>query len=183
MKMRITAFPGLVALTLALSPSAWATPAQILIIRHAEKPATGIDLSPEGYEHAQKLVTYFESNPEVTQYGTPAAIFAMTSSGEDESRRPLETVTPLATALGIKIHEKFGKDDLNALSQKIMSDASLDGKMVLICWEHHVIPDLARGLGAKDAPDSWNNDDFTSVWELDFEGDKVAGFRIFKQQL
>lgn len=173
----------LISLAMGLTTPAWAAPAQILIIRHAEKPDKGNDLSPEGYEHAQKLVAYFEHDAAVTRYGTPFAIFAMDHSSDDESRRPVETVTPLATALGLKIHDKFGKNDLKEISQKVLNDPKYDGKMVLICWEHHVIPNLARELGAKDAPGTWDDNDFTSVWELDFENDKVEGVRVFKQEL
>ena len=96
-KISASVFSFLVVL--GFSSTSWATPAQVLIIRHAEKPASGPDLSPQGYQHAQELVSYFESNPEVTQYGRPFAIYAMANNSADSGLRPIETVTPLAHAL------------------------------------------------------------------------------------
>jgi hypothetical protein len=74
-----TIFYSLLATLLVSSTAAWATPAQVLIIRHAEKGASGKDLSSAGDARAQALVGFFENNPEVTQYGTPAAIYAMSN--------------------------------------------------------------------------------------------------------
>jgi hypothetical protein len=170
-------------LLLSLTASAWATPAQILIIRHGEKPATGDNLSPEGEKRAQALVHYFRTNREVTRYGTPVAIFAMKPSGQDPSNRPVQTITPTAISLGLKIHDKFGRDDIKDVADKILSDPKYDGKMVLICWEHDVIPQLASQLGVSPTPDAWPDDVFDWVYEIDYSGKNVSSFRIFSQHL
>ena len=57
-------------------PMSWATPAQVLLIRHGEKLTTGADLSPDGQKRAKLLVEYFKTNPDVTKFGKPVAIYA-----------------------------------------------------------------------------------------------------------
>lgn len=162
---------------------AFASPAQVIIIRHAEK-GTGNDLSPQGYQHAQELVSYFESNPDVTQYGTPIAIYAMSPSEDDPSNRAVETVTPLAGALGLTLQGQFSKMQIQQVASAVMSDAAYSGKMVLICWEHKVIPDLAVALGVSPEPPKWDKDDFDSVYRIDFDAQgAVTKFDIFTQQL
>ena len=66
---------------------------------------------------------------------------------------------------------------------EIETTKSYKGGMVLICWEHNVIPTIAAEFGAKDAPDSWSDDDYWSVWQLDFKHGAVAAFDIFSQFL
>jgi hypothetical protein len=175
---------GLVSVIFAsFSGSAWATPTQVLIIRHAEKVANSDDLSPVGYIRANALVQYFEKDSEVTRYGTPVAIYAMGSGDQDSSKRPVETVTPLAKALGLTLHTKYQKDDIQALVSEIMSDPQYDGKMVLICWEHKVIADIAVQFGVDPGPSKWPKEDFSTVYELDFSGDKLAKFTSFSERV
>ena len=160
-----------------------ATPAQILIIRHAEKPADGIHLSPEGEQRAAALVEYFEKNPDVTKYGTPAAIYAIQPKDDDSSVRSIETVTPLAKALGIAIKTPFNKDEVKDLAKEILADKNYDGKMVLICWDHKMIPELAKKLGVNTAPEKWPGSVFNQVWEIDYANDQVKAFKTFTQNL
>ena len=56
---------------------AFAGPAQVIIIRHAEKPPVGDDLTPKGRQRAAALVPYFLETPEVLEYKLPAAIYAL----------------------------------------------------------------------------------------------------------
>jgi hypothetical protein len=172
-------------LILALTTnSAWATPAQVLIIRHAEKPDSGPDLSPDGYERAQLLVNYFETNPNVTEYGTPVAIYAMRPDKSAlSSNRPVETVTPLAQALGLQIQEKYVRKQTAELVQDILSNPAYEGKMVLICWEHHAISDIVANFGVDPLPAAWPDDDFGSVWEINFSGDQISSFKQFSEHL
>lgn len=176
------------ALLLLSTSAAWAAPAQVLIIRHAEKPETGDDLSPEGYKRAEALVPYFESNPAVTRYGTPVAIYAMKPADDgsgDESRRPIETVTPLAQSLGLRIQANYTRKELQPLVDEIMSTPAYDGKMVLICWEHKKIDTLAKDFGVRPKPDAWPDEVFDKVWELDFSAKdgKLTNFREFSQDV
>jgi hypothetical protein len=171
----------------AMVSSAWAAPAQVLIIRHAEKPATGDSLSPQGVARAKAYVQYFQTNPAVLQYGTPVAIYAMeASSGEEDSDfsyRPVETVTPLAQALELQVQSQYQKDDVADLVNDIMSNPAYEGKMVLICWEHKVIQSIATQFGVSPTPDAWPDSVYDQVWEIDFSGDQVSNFTEFQEHL
>ena len=172
-----------ILLALFFSTAALAAPAQVLIIRHAEKPEDGNGLSEKGFKRALALVQYFKSNPDVTQHGTPAAIFAMKPKDENGSIRAIQTVSPLAQNLGLPIFSSILRDDLNSLVSKVMTDQSYNGKMVLICWEHKVIPDMAKIFGVNPRPSDWPGDDFETVFEIDFTGNKVSKFKTFKENL
>lgn len=163
--------------------SCWAVPAQVLLIRHAEKPSSGDDLSQQGYERAQAYVNYFETNPTVTRYGTPVAIYAMAQSNEDTSLRSIETVTPLAEALGLSVLANYAKDDVEALANEILSAPAYDGKMVLICWEHKMLDKIAAQLGVNPEPASYPGDAFNWVWEIDFSNNVVSNFKEFQADI
>jgi hypothetical protein len=176
MKFLATAF-------LLCSSVALASPAQVIMIRHAEK-APGNDLSAQGYQHAQELVPYFESDADVTQYGTPVAIYAMEPSSEDPSNRAVETVTPLAQALNLTVLANYGRDDYQNVVNEVMANSSYDGKMVLICWEHTSIPAIAAAFGVSPQPPKWDKDDYMTVFRIDFNSQgKVTQFNTFQQNL
>ncbi len=160
-----------------------AGPAQVIIIRHAEKPAEGNDLSPRGEERAQALVGFFERNPAVTQFGPPAAIYAMTPKADGHDVRPLETVEPLAQSLGLQVNTSVGKEDVEGLAQAVMKDPAGAGKMVLIAWEHHLIPAIAKAFGLTSAPETWPDDVFDRAWIINFDGGKPVSFQNVPQHL
>src|SRR5271165_2889154 len=91
-------------------------PKQILILRHGEKSAlkTDIDLNPRGFARAAALPRLFPA-----QFDTPDFIFA-THAGK-HSNRPVETVTPLAKSLHLKIDSRFGENDGRALARELLS--------------------------------------------------------------
>jgi hypothetical protein len=183
--MKIT-LKWLAALTLiSAASSAWATPAQVLIIRHAEKDEGTPNLSADGYQRAQLLVNYFETTPAVTQYGTPVAIYAMAPKPGDpqSTERPIQTVTPLAQALGLKLNTSYTKKESDALVQEILSNPAYDGKMVLICWEHNAISDVVASFGVTPQPAPWPDSDFGSVWEINYSGDQISSFKQFSENL
>ncbi len=172
-----------IILALFFSTAALAAPAQVLIIRHAEKPEDGNGLSEKGFKRALALVQYFKSNPDVTQHGTPAAIFAMKPKDENGSIRAIQTVSPLAQNLGLPVNTPFMKLELSELVNKINSNQQYNGKTVLICWEHKVIPDMAKIFGVNPRPSDWPGEDFETVFEIDFTGNKVSKFKTFKENL
>lgn len=172
-----------VGIQLATAEVASAAPAQVIIIRHGEKPASGDNLSPRGYQRAQALVGFFENNPAVLQYGTPTAIYASDPGVKGTSHRMVETVTPLAESLGISIDSSFNKDDLTGLVNDILNNPNYDGKMVLICWEHTVIPEMASDFGWSSAPTTWDDSVFDRVWILNFSGNTVTSFDNIPEHL
>ncbi len=173
---------GLLLGALVISSFAQATPSQILMIRHAEKPATGNDLDKAGRARAEALVGFFETDPRMLQYGTPVAIYAMAPKKNDGSMRPIETVTPLANSLGLVLIEKYTRQEYAAAAQEILNKPEYEGKMVLICWEHDVIPDFADALGVSNAP-AWPDQAFDRVWKIDYENNQVSSFQDLPQHL
>jgi hypothetical protein len=181
--MKLTARLSMVMLAnLLIFSNAWATPAQILIIRHAEKPLTGPNLSPEGEARANALIGFFQKDPRMLQYGLPVAIYAASPTKEDGSLRSIETVEPLAKALNLPIHEEFNKDEYADAAAEILNDVEYEGRMVLLSWEHKVIPSLAEALGIENAP-QWPSNTFDRVWEIDYRLNEVSGFRNLPQRL
>jgi hypothetical protein len=70
----------------------------------------------------------------------PTAIFASAIGHGSDSKRPMETVTPLANRLNetgpITFNTNHLKDDIRPLMNKVLS---LEGT-VLVCWEQSAFP-------------------------------------------
>ncbi len=169
-------------LALIVSQTAVAKPAQVIVIRHGEKPPTGNELNEKGWQRAYALPTFFFTNKEFKNLGLPVAIFAMKPSEDDWSNRPVETVTPLAKALNLKIHNKFSRNELDGLVEDIFSDKDYDGKVVLICWAHKKLDNIAQKLGWEDAP-KWDGDVFDRAWVLNYSGNKLVQAKDIPQNL
>lgn len=174
-----------ILLAVLISPSFVldAKPAQVIIIRHGEKPETGEHLSVKGKERAAALAPYFLNTPSVLKYGPPAAIYATEVTPQNKSYRTQETVTPLAKALGLEIKTPFSDAQVTDLAKEVLSNSAYDGKMVLICWEHHNIPSLAYALGVRPEPPRWHGHVFDQVWLLNFEPDGQVSLEAFSQEL
>ena len=159
-------------------------PRRVLIIRHAEKPPPGDDsvhLSPEGKKRAEALPRLFEVSTErPTPLPPPGFIFAARNS--KQSHRPTETVAALATKLRLPVNATHRNEDFPGLVREIFRSPKYAGKTVLICWHHGTAPELARRLGAVNAPHSWKGAVFDRVWEISYDDGK-ATFRDRPQRL
>jgi hypothetical protein len=155
-------------------------PSQILIIRHGEKPgdpatdsaADSPDLSTQGYERAASLAIYVPAT-----FGKLDFLFATQAS--KNSNRPVETVTPLAKALGLTIDDKHADDDYQTVATDVLTHPKYAGKLVLICWHHGKIPDLATALGGVPPTTHWKGHVFDRVWKIDYPaGGPVTGLPV-----
>jgi hypothetical protein len=172
-------------------------PHHVLIIRHAEKPKGGNDihLTSRGAGRAAALPSLFLIPPtfptQPAPFPTPDFLFATKES--PESNRPVETVRPLAKALGdMPIHDKHANGDYQAVVDHVFGDAKFAGKTVLICWHHGKIPQLA-GAVAKQAknhdalrrqiPGPWDDQVFDRVWQFTFDSQGGATFADRPQRL
>ena len=172
------------ALVLSLfAVRAFALPAQVIILRHAENQPNENTLSARGYERAQALVGFFKTNPIIGAFGAPVVAFAANPSSDGHSIRPIETITPLAKSLNLVINTRFTKVDTSALIHEVLNAPEYDGKTVLICWVRNTLIDLIDGFGVKDGPSEWSEDLFDRALVLNFSPGKPVIFRNIPQHL
>ena len=169
---------GVFALSLLLAPFAPAqtaarpvplADATILIIRHAEKPEDGPELSPAGERRAQLYVDYFKG---LQIDGQPLKFDRLIAAADSRnSSRSRLTLTPLSRALRLPLDVRFDTEEVDALAHDLRKRP--DGKCLLICWHHGDIPALLEELGAKPwklLPDGeWPKDIFNWVIILRFD--------------
>jgi hypothetical protein len=167
---------------------------KIMVIRHAEKPANdpppyGVTLKGErekeslivlGWQRAGALVGFFAPTNDSFQdplLAKPQFLYASKDIKRNGSRRPIETITPLAEKLAIRINSNFAKDE----AKEMVEEAFLCAGVVLICWQHDFIPKIASYiLGNKTtAPQDWPEDRFDMVWV--FDRDAATAQYSFKQ--
>ena len=167
-----------------LAPPQAARPAQIILFRHAEKPADKADphLSPQGVRRARMLVGFLTSNPVVSKYGKPVAIFATRTTKDDDGQRTQETVAPAAAALKLTVQAPFLGKDYKQLAKQILGNPAYAGKTVLICWNHDVISELAAELGVSPRPSAWKGKEFDRVYVISYRG-KAATLTVMAENL
>ncbi|WP_225728501.1 MULTISPECIES: histidine phosphatase family protein [unclassified Nocardia] len=161
-----------------------AMPDTVMIIRHGEKPTGsgapyGIteagekddkSLTVVGWNRAGALAALFDPRaadgspaPLRPHLFRPATIFASNANG-DGSKRPLETITPLAAALGLTPNQQYTK------GQEAELVAGLAGAAgpVLISWQHEKIGAILAQLGPADPtpPANWPDNRFDMVFVL-----------------
>jgi hypothetical protein len=165
----------------ASAHTAVAQPAQIILLRHAEKPADPEDphLSPAGVKRAERLVSFIMTDPMMSKFGLPVAVFATQSTKHDNGQRTQETVAPLARALKLPVQTRLLSKDYAALAKLILANPAYAGKTVLICWNHDEIPKLAAALGVKPRPPKWKGSVFDNVYVISYQNRKpmLATFR------
>jgi len=165
-----------------------AMPAQVIIIRHAEKSEAlqQIHLSPKGRTRALALVELFQSDPRVLEFGRPAAIISQSPTAKKPSPRCLETVEPLAVALGLPVISQFTYGQAGELVQWLKDQRQYDGKAVLICMQHMEIDELAQALGVFDLrPRIWPHETYDRLYILTYapQDGRLLSFRNLPQRL
>jgi hypothetical protein len=173
------------AIVLALlAPPQAARPAQIILFRHAEKPADKANphLSPEGVRRARLLVGFLSTNPVVNKYGKPVAIFATRTTKDDDGQRTQETVAPAAAALKLAVQTPFLGRQYKQLANRILGNPAYAGKTVVICWNHDVISELAAELGVSPKPPAWKAKEYDQVYVISFRG-KTATLTVMAENL
>lgn len=117
--------------------------ALVLIIRHAEKPNSGVGLSPEGVARANAYVGYFTDYKIGSEPLNLDCLIAAADS--DESQRPRLTLEPLSEATHLVINHEFKDKDYAGLVNALQT--TKQGERILICWHHEEIPNLLKQLG------------------------------------
>ena len=189
-------------------------PTKIMIIRHAEKPddthegvssdgsADKESLIVRGWQRAGGLVALFDPTNGPLQnsnLAVPEIIYASDpekgSKADDDdgkkgskSKRPLETITPLAGRLGLKdrVNTNFAKGEEKQMVDSVLAETGV----VLISWQHQKIPDIAKRIvdskpPSNPIPGTWPSERFDIVWVLTPPGPSFGawGFAQVPQQL
>ena len=154
----------------AQTPSSPSRPAQIILIRHADKPADPGDphLSRAGVKRAEKLVPFVTTDPAMIKFGLPVAVFATHTTRDANGQRTQETVAPLAKALTLPVLAPYLGKDYAELAKSILANPRYAGKTVLICWNHEEIPQLAAALGVTPQPPKWKSSVFDQVYVITY---------------
>lgn len=175
------------------------TASKIFIIRHAEKPAStpnktaaagvtlagqqdGESLTVRGWQRAGALARLFVPAPGAPlRIGleTPDFLFASAVVKHSNSARPQETISVLRALLGSNAKSDFAhpKSDVQEMTSAALSCQGV----VLICWEHELIPSIASQImgDRTTCPQSWPGDRFDLIWA--FSRDPASGRWQFGQ--
>jgi hypothetical protein len=188
-----------------------ATPSRIIILRHGEK-ADEWKLCGVGQQRAKALAANFlgrdSKNSLFASGEQPAAFYAITL-------HTLELASPAAESWQLPItlfsvvpeSETKKKRDVSikALNRRteqaveaLMADPKLDGKVVVMVWEHRHIANAKLEAGSdqkitlrqllkldalQDVPATWPGDNYDYFWIVDFAGGSSTptGFSMVKQ--
>jgi hypothetical protein len=168
----------------------------LFIIRHAEKPGEDFpgpgfmvdgvadkeSLVLRGWQRAGAWAALFGTHFGGSDYAKPDTIYAATPGGELDpnqgpSRRPAETILPLADRRKLTANEGFAKGNEAGLMKEVLG---LSG-VVLVCWEHKaiisdIIPLIPVSKGTP--PSKWNGSRFDVVLRFDrAKGDDKFSFK------
>ena len=169
----------------------------IFIVRHAEKPGgnwpgPGLTVDGEqnkkslavrGWQRAGAWAALFSGGRGGSEYPPPTAIYASNpdkdaaadpkketadAKSQAPSRRPYETVLPLAQRLEIVVKLNFTQGEEQGLAEQLRAERGV----VLVSWEHKAIvadllPALLGGQEISGVPKSWDPDRFDVVLRLD----------------
>ena len=165
-----------------------------MLMRHAEKPNKdsepyGVTLKGErskeslqirGWQRAGALTHLLAPADGRFQHpalAKPHFLYASKPLRRRGSRRPFETITPLAEKLAIRINTNYSRSDIESLIDEVF----LCKGVVLICWQREYIPQIASYILGNDetAPANWPEDRFDMIWVFDL--DRSATKYRFKQ--
>jgi hypothetical protein len=117
--------------------------ATVLIVRHAEKPASGPGLSPAGEARAKAYAGYFRR---LTFDGAPVRIDTLIATADsEESRRERLTLEPLSRVTGLPIQQPFENGAVKDLVGWLAHGRP--DRNILIAWHHGKVPMLLANLG------------------------------------
>jgi hypothetical protein len=115
----------------------------VLLVRHAEKPSDGRELTPAGEARAIAYTHYFWPFREL---GKPVKVSALYAGADSEgSIRPRLTLEPLSKAIHMRLDSSVSTKNSQALVQLLRSQPH--GNSPLICWRHGAIPELITAFG------------------------------------
>jgi hypothetical protein len=139
---------------------------QVVIIRHAEKPENGDNLSCQGQNRALQLATILHQKFSAPDYTYVPSLKTDKSTAHS---RMFQTVTPLAIKYNLTINSKYQPDDYADIRDSVFKKTGT----VLMVWSHSEIADLVSALGVKNPPE-WDKADYDSIWVVNFKDDEAT---------
>lgn len=161
---------------------AQAFPARVVLLRHAEKPLSGPELSEKGWERARALPQIFSQHPELNKFGFAVAVYGMSPSREGRSVRSIQTVSPLAESLGLEVRADFQGDDYRQLVREISNHRDYAGKLVVVCWRREEIPAIIETFGATPIEKVRSNQ-YDTLWMLTPTADGHIDLQTLRQSI
>jgi len=150
----------------------------IILIRHAEKPRHtsggphGVNqegqqdphsLTVTGWVRAGALIELFapsrgEPRAELRR---PDTIYGSAHAG-GQSKRSVQTVSPLAARLGLEVVTRFAAGQERDLARELSERPGV----TLVAWHHEAIHEIAHNIGPVEPvpPDHWPHDRFDVIW-------------------
>ena len=157
-------------------------PSRIVFLRHAEKPGpeygAGVDpsgapdagsLAVRGWQRAGALARMLSAHDD-PRLGRlrPSAIFAPRVDARSKSKRSSQTVDPLVALLNASERVRYVTTYEKTDARGVMNEVLAQRDVVLVSWEHKMLPALPRCVpGAPAVPALWTPDRFDLLWILD----------------
>ncbi|EDM34739.1 hypothetical protein PBAL39_14319 [Pedobacter sp. BAL39] len=138
----------------------------IVIMRHAEKPASGDNLSCKGFNRSLQLPAVLRK-----KFGVPNYVYvpAPATGKETKSGRMIQTVWPLATKYNLTINTSYEVKDAEDLVKNVKTKKGT----VLVVWEHDAISDIIKKLGVKGGL-KWPGSDYDGLWVVTIRNGKTT---------
>ena len=158
-----------------------------MLIRHAEKPAKdsvpfGVtakgerskeSLEVRGWQRAGALANLLAPTNGRFQHAAlakPQFLFASKPLRRRGSRRPAETLAPLAQKLKVRINTSFQRAEIESMLKEVLACKGV----VVVCWQREYIPEIASHILGNDniAPAEWPDDCFDMIWVFDLHASR-----------
>lgn len=145
-------------------------PARIVIVRHAEKPAS---LAPHlALRGRMRAIGLSKLLPKII---SPDYVFASTST--KHSARPYQTIRFTADRLGLNVRTEFADRETKEFV-KTLQGKEFEGKTILMCWHHGMMPKLIRELGHEPPYETWPEELYDRIISIDQDGIKNLPQRL-----
>jgi len=163
-----------------------AVPAQIVVVRHANKnlKVEEATLTMEGRVRAAGLGILLAGSPALTTFGPPAAIFATHTAHVYHTVRTIQTMLDLSRLTKIEIETPYILTETKELAAHVLSNPKYANQYVVICWDYRNIPHLLKALGVKEDVPEVAEDVFDRMWILQYAPDgTLKSFQNTSQRL
>ncbi|TSJ40889.1 histidine phosphatase family protein [Mucilaginibacter corticis] len=137
---------------------------RVVLIRHAEKPLTGDNLSCAGFDRATRLASVIKN-----KFGVPSEIFAPAPATGRSTKnvRMLQTAWPMAVKYNLPINTRYTVEESDKLARTLQKRSGT----VLVVWEHKELIAIAQALGVEGTL-TWPANDYDTIWLITFKSGK-----------